>query len=209
MSRRVEFKYFLNEVEIDRELIDWSSTSNRVEFEGGKIKVTQDEIKKYPKINEHFNSYSMQDHITKVNRFDPLNTPLNKPCNKGISCLCDGSCIKDWSISDNLLSKSIFNSLLKDVEEGKKENEGKLDYSEIDWDFISQIAKRMSSNKDKYEANNWKKPMNIELLKQSLLRHVIEVLKGNYEDSGDKFGHVTAVACNAQMLNYQLNSKLK
>jgi len=90
---------------------------------------------------------------------------------------------------------------------GVKETENKTDYSEIDWQFITQLAERMNKNKDKYDANNWKRPINVELLKQSLLRHVIAVLNGDYEDDGRPQGHIEAIALNAQMINYQLKNK--
>lgn len=99
------------------------------------------------------------------------------------------------------------NDLIKSAKErGKKEIENKVDYSEIDWDFIEQLAKRMSKNKDKYVVNNWKAPTDIEKLKQALLRHVLEVLKGNYADGKDELGHLEAIALNAQFLNYQIKN---
>lgn len=91
---------------------------------------------------------------------------------------------------------------------GKKETKNKVDYSEIDFDFITQLAKRMSKNKGKYVVNNWKLPTDKEELKQALLRHVLEVIKGNYADDGDELGHLEAIALNAQFLNYQLKNKL-
>ena len=89
--------------------------------------------------------------------------------------------------------------------QGVKETEGKLNY-ELDWEFIQQMAERMSQNKGKYEPYNWKRPMEVEKLKQSLLRHVVEVMKGNYSDDGREFGHWESIALNAMMINYQLKN---
>jgi hypothetical protein len=89
--------------------------------------------------------------------------------------------------------------------EGVKETEGKLNY-ELDWEFIQQLAERMSHNKGKYEPYNWTKPMDVEKLKQSLFRHVIEVMKGNYSDDGREFGHWESIALNSMMINYQLKN---
>ena len=86
-----------------------------------------------------------------------------------------------------------------------KEKEGKLFY-ELDWDFITQMAERMASNKGKYEPYNWKKLDNIEDLKQALFRHVIDIMKGNYEDDGREFGHLEAAADDLMMINYQLRN---
>lgn len=90
-------------------------------------------------------------------------------------------------------------------EDGKKETEGKLNF-ELDWEFIEQLAERMSTNKGKYEPFNWKKSMDVEKLKQSLFRHVLEIMKGIYEDDGRAYGHLEAVALNALFINYQLKN---
>lgn len=85
-----------------------------------------------------------------------------------------------------------------------KETEGKLFY-ELDFEFIKQMAERMASNKGKYEPYNWQKLDNIADLKQSLFRHVLEIMNGNYEDDNRTKGHLEAVAINAMFINYQLN----
>ena len=84
-----------------------------------------------------------------------------------------------------------------------KETEGKLFY-ELDFEFITKMAERMASNKGKYEPYNWQKLDNIADLKQSLFRHVLEVMNGNYKDDNREFGHLEAVAINAMFINYQL-----
>lgn len=89
--------------------------------------------------------------------------------------------------------------------EGTKESDGKLNY-ELDFEFIAQMAEKMNLNKSKYEPYNWKKPINIELLKQSLFRHVIEIMKDNYEDDNREFGHLESAALNCMMINYQLKN---
>jgi len=94
----------------------------------------------------------------------------------------------------------------KETTQGIKETEGKLNY-ELDWEFIQQMAERMSQNKGKYEPYNWKRPMEVEKLKQSLFRHVVEVMKGNYSDDGRDFGHFESIALNSMMINYQLKVK--
>ena len=99
--------------------------------------------------------------------------------------------------------KSQNNMELKE-ETAYKETEGKLFY-ELDFEFITQMAERMASNKGKYEPYNWQKLDNIEDLKQSLFRHVLEIMNSNYEDDNRVKGHLEAVAINAMFINYQLN----
>ena len=97
----------------------------------------------------------------------------------------------------------VFWELIVEEEQGYKESNDKLEY-ELDWDFIKQVAERMSTNKGKYSSYNWKKSMDIEKLKQSLFRHVIEVMNGNYQDEEREYGHLEALVCNAMFINYQL-----
>ena len=86
---------------------------------------------------------------------------------------------------------------------GLKETEGKL-YYELDWEFVSQMAEKMSLNKGKYPKYNWQKPIDIDNLKQALFRHVVEVMKGNYIDDERLYGHLESIALNAMIINYQL-----
>ena len=85
---------------------------------------------------------------------------------------------------------------------GKKESNNKQEF-ELDWEFIESMAKRMAKNKSKYGKDNWKKPMDLEQLKQALFRHVLQVMKGNYNDE-DKLDHLDAIAINAMFIKYQL-----
>jgi hypothetical protein len=89
------------------------------------------------------------------------------------------------------------------ITEGIKESEDKLFY-EIDWEFISEIAQRMSKNKHKYPPYNWHKPIELEELRQALIRHFIAIMRKNYKDDGQEFGHLNAIALNAMMIWYQL-----
>ena len=90
------------------------------------------------------------------------------------------------------------------TEEAYKETSNKLNY-ELDFNFITQLAERMAQNKHKYEPYNWQKLDNVDELKQALFRHVLEVMKGNYEDDNRLFGHLESIALNCMFINYQLN----
>lgn len=92
--------------------------------------------------------------------------------------------------------------------EGFKDSKEKLNY-ELDWDFIEAMAKRMSFNKSKYQPYNWMKPLDPEQLKQSLFRHVIEIMKGNYDEDNMENAHLFSIALNSMMINYQLKHNNK
>ena len=113
------------------------------------------------------------------------------------------SVVNDYGTYINFLSLKNTFKLKEEKETAYKETEGKLFY-ELDFEFITQMAERMASNKGKYEPYNWQKLDNIDDLKQSLFRHVLEVMNGNYKDDNREFGHLEAVAINAMFINYQL-----
>ena len=117
--------------------------------------------------------------------------------------LGDISVKNDYGVSIILSSLHNDFKLKEETETAYKETEGKLHY-ELDFEFITQMAERMASNKGKYEPYNWQKLDNIADLKQSLFRHVLEVMNGNYKDDNREFGHLEAVAINAMFINYQL-----
>lgn len=82
-------------------------------------------------------------------------------------------------------------------QQGVKETNGKLEY-ELDWSFITDMAKRMAENKTKYGKYNWKKPIDKEQLKQALFRHVLAIMEGKTNEN-----HFAAISCNAMMLQFQ------
>ena len=94
-----------------------------------------------------------------------------------------------------------------------KETEGKLHY-ELDFEFITQMAERMASNKKegKYSMYNWMKPMNktdlINLI-QAQYRHAMDLMNFKFDDDGRPYGTLEAFSNNAMMINYQLKNYFK
>ena len=92
----------------------------------------------------------------------------------------------------------------EELKKGKKESDNKLSY-ELDRYFIEAMAKRMDQHKGKYPPYNRQKPMDVQKLKEALTRHNVEIQKGNYDDE-DKYDHLSAIACNAMFIYYQLKN---
>ena len=94
-----------------------------------------------------------------------------------------------------------------------KETKGKLHY-ELDFEFITQMAERMASNKKegKYSMYNWMKPMNktdlINLI-QAQYRHAMDLMNFKFDDDGRPYGTLEAFSNNAMMINYQLKTYFK
>lgn len=90
-----------------------------------------------------------------------------------------------------------------------KNSEGKLPY-EFDWEFIRGMAERMNLNKQngQYEKYGWRdKGVNISEMLDAETRHLIDMHLGNFDDNGQKYGHLFAIACNAMLIYNTLKNK--
>lgn len=103
--------------------------------------------------------------------------------------------------------KEIFKSVYPNIEQskiGKKETENKIDYGELDFDYIDAMALRMSKNLDKYPPKNWQKKMDIKELAKSAIRHGRKILQEIENDEESLADHAVALGANGMMINYQL-----
>jgi len=89
--------------------------------------------------------------------------------------------------------------------EGIKESEDKIDYSELDWEYIDAMTIRMAKN-IKYPPENWKKPMDIKELAKSAMRHARRILQPLEGDTETDLEHAEALGCNGMMINYQIKN---
>ena len=119
----------------------------------------------------------------------------------------------DYGVSITFLTIHNSFKLKKETETAYKETEGKLHY-ELDFEFITQMAERMASNKKegKYSMYNWMKPMSktdlINLI-QAQYRHAMDLMNFKFDDDGRPYGTLEAFSNNAMMINYQLKTYFK
>jgi len=106
--------------------------------------------------------------------------------------------------STSQIAKGEYPSYLK-KREGLKESENKVDYGELDWEYIDAITIRMAKN-TKYPPENWKKPMDIKELAKSAIRHARKILQPVEGDTETHLEHAEALGCNGMMINYQLKN---
>lgn len=95
-----------------------------------------------------------------------------------------------------------------DISQQIKEIEGKIDYSEIDWEFIDGMALRMNANKNKYPKNNTDNmtESDIRLLEQATFRHLRKMLQPVEDDPESYTDHMFAIADNLMMIYQVLKS---
>lgn len=88
---------------------------------------------------------------------------------------------------------------------GKKETEGKLDYSEINFELLDLMAERFMKNKSKYPKGNTLKQINKEDLVFAAFRHLRKMIKPIKADPESFKDHLVAVSTNMSILLDQLN----
>jgi hypothetical protein len=93
--------------------------------------------------------------------------------------------------------------------EGIKDQNDKIDYSEVDFDILDLMAKRFAANKHKYPEGNMLKPIEEKSLMFAMFRHWKKILNPVENDPESFEDHIAAIFCNAQMVLQQrkLNSK--
>ena len=88
----------------------------------------------------------------------------------------------------------------------QRQNKGKIRFSLLDFDFIELMAKDMMFGIEKgYPENNWKNPIkNIGDIDDSMLRHCIADINGEFIDKESNLPHVVLLAINAMFKYYQV-----
>jgi hypothetical protein len=115
----------------------------------------------------------------------------------------DGEVIDEQEISTHPLLNDLLQQQKNEAQKPTKQTEGKL-FWEMNWDYLQGVAKRMQANKgDKYEKFAWKKGVDVNELNQAILRHTVEIMKGNTIDDTE-YGHYEALCCNAMLAVHEL-----
>lgn len=94
-------------------------------------------------------------------------------------------------------------------EKAMRFNEGKLQWSLVDFDSLEDMVRVLEFGAKKYSVNNWKKPMSTVKIIESMLRHTFFILKGELIDQESKLPHVAHIQCNAMFLAYHLKKNKK
>ena len=204
------FKWFQNNT---INAVDYSSVSD---FLDGDYH-SKGEINKHLKgVLEGFDSQGWiinKDKVKNIENYKGyiLNDNTNYP--KQLSDIIEIMQVKtEGELIEKLGCQTKRNKVLKyDSKEdiGVKETENKVNYGELDWDYIDNMSLRMSKNLDKYPPKNWQKKLDIQELAKSAIRHARKILQEIDNDEETLQQHATALGCNGMMINYQLKNNLK
>tara|TARA_R110000772_G_scaffold54130_1_gene123543 strand:- start:61079 stop:61399 length:321 start_codon:yes stop_codon:yes gene_type:complete len=88
------------------------------------------------------------------------------------------------------------------MEEGRRDNEGKIKWSLISWRALEPLVRVLSFGANKYSAHNWKKGLKYTEICESLQRHMNAFIDGEDNDPESKLTHVGHILCNAMFLSY-------
>lgn len=86
----------------------------------------------------------------------------------------------------------------------RKEDSNKTRYDLLSEEFIEEFAKVMTLGSSKYTPYNWV-GLEDERVFSALMRHLMELKKGNFTDEESGLSHMAHVACNAMMLYINRN----
>ena len=93
------------------------------------------------------------------------------------------------------------------AEQGLRYNEGKRQWSLVDFDSFEDMVKVLTFGMEKYDKFNWKKGLPVTEICESMLRHIFAYLQGEDVDPESGINHIGHIQCNAMFLSYMHNYK--
>jgi hypothetical protein len=92
-------------------------------------------------------------------------------------------------------------------EQALRYNQGKLQWSLVDFDSLEGLVRVLEYGKNKYAPDNWKKGMPVTQVSESLMRHLFAFLRGEDVDPESGCRHLSHVMCNVMFLEYIMREK--
>ena len=93
------------------------------------------------------------------------------------------------------------------VQQALRYNQGKLEWSLVDFDSLEGLVRVLEYGAHKYARNNWKKGMPVTQVSESLMRHLFAFLRGEDVDPESGCRHLSHVMCNTMFLEYIMREK--
>lgn len=99
------------------------------------------------------------------------------------------------------------NKTINEETEALRYNQGKLQWSLVDFESLEGLVKVLEYGAQKYERDNWKKGMPVTKVSESLMRHLFAFLSGEDVDPESGCRHISHVMCNVMFIEYILREK--
>jgi hypothetical protein len=114
---------------------------------------------------------------------------------------------KDYDHFKAALDEAIARDKKENSNQALRYNNGKLQWSLVDFDSLEGLVKVLEYGATKYSKNNWKKGMPVTQVSESLMRHLFAFLKGEDVDPESGCRHISHVMCNAMFIEYIMREK--
>lgn len=101
----------------------------------------------------------------------------------------------------------LVSSKITKEELGKRFNEGKLNWTLVDFESFEPMVRVLEFGAKKYAAHNWKKGLPVTKTIESLLRHTFALLNGEDNDPESNLPHIGHIQCNVMFLSYMLRRR--
>lgn len=93
------------------------------------------------------------------------------------------------------------------MEQALRYNEGKPQWSLVDFKSIIPMVEVLEYGCKKYDRDNWKKGLPTREICESMIRHCMKLLEGQYLDDESGLPHVGHIMCNAMFLEHVVINK--
>ena len=117
-----------------------------------------------------------------------------------------GSIINKYKTHD-AFEQALRENEEKDAQQALRYNQGKLQWSLVDFDSLEGLVRVLEYGAQKYSKDNWKKGMPVTQVTESLMRHLFAFLRGEDVDPESGCRHISHVMCNTMFLEYILREK--
>ena len=114
---------------------------------------------------------------------------------------------KDYDHFKAALDEAIAREAKENSNQALRYNNGKLQWSLVDFDSLEGLVRVLEAGAKKYSKNNWKKGMPVTQVSESLMRHLFAFLKGEDVDPESGCRHISHVMCNAMFIEYIMREK--
>jgi hypothetical protein len=113
-----------------------------------------------------------------------------------------------YSASDPIMLSDLFEQALKDnAKQALRYNEGKLQWSMIDFKSLEGMVRVLEMGARKYSKDNWKLGMPVTQVCESLMRHLFAYMSGEDTDPESGESHMSHVLVNAMFVEYIMKER--
>jgi hypothetical protein len=88
------------------------------------------------------------------------------------------------------------------MEKALRFNENKPQWSLVHFESISELPRVLEFGAIKYSRDNWKKGLDLNEIKDSMQRHLAELIDGNEHDLESGLHHIGHIMCNCMFYMY-------